>query len=150
MSEFQELERLLLSARGHLERALDYLSRAETKSVVDMFFGGFVSFLIDLMEYEDYRKAVREIEYARSYLRKARKYSHLIPSLRSSDLWLLLDVAFDSFFTDLLRHFRIMEAKRTVEDAIREIDRALYELRTKRYLTPRETVIYGEEDTRIY
>jgi len=146
--EVLEVENLLISARRHFERALYYLSQAETKSLVDMFLGGLFSVIIDIMEYDDYKKALREIDYAKYYLRQAKKYSSIIPELDYSDLWFIIDVAFDSLFVDLLRHFKIMEAKRQVETAIREIDEILYRLHSKYY--EKETRVLGEEDTVVY
>ncbi|RLE94015.1 MAG: hypothetical protein DRN04_04830 [Thermoprotei archaeon] len=146
--EALEVERLLISARRHFERALYYLGQAETKSLVDMFLGGLFSAIIDIMEYDDYKKALREIDYAKYYLKQAEKYSSIIPELDDSNLWFITDVAFDSLFADLLRHFKIMEAKRQVENAIREIDEILYRLRSK--YRGSETEVMGEEDTAVY
>ena len=131
-AEFKDLIGMLRLARGYLLRAREKLDAASTFSIIDIFLGGLPSLVADVFEYSAFSEAKRYVEMAVKVIEEVRQrlltIPQLTPILNDTTLWAILDIGFDNFFIDLLRHMKIEEAKDKVDEMIREVDRLIFRL----------------------
>ena len=130
----------LRQALFHLDNAINLLKKAENFSILDIILPFGLSMIPDFFEYDAYGRAMAEAHMALMILSELRYYAGFvnldIPYIDgSTPLWMLLDVGFDNIIFDLLRHMKISEARKKLEDIRRSIIQALNSLSRAR-LTP--------------
>jgi len=106
----------LNEAIHHLDRALYFLERSETASLLDIIAPFSIPF--DLVEYSAFGQAMLELRAAQQVLLE------VYPYLRGRGvrlgihddtlLWMLVDVGLDNPIVDVLRHLRIRDIKAKV------------------------------------
>lgn len=125
----------LEAAREHLKRARDKLESARSWSIGDIILGGGLSFIADIFEYSEFKEAKREVQSAAKLLRDVRQHLKEMeiqaPEINHTLSWAIFDIGFDGIFIDLLRHFKIKEAKEKVEEGMRGIDQLIFKLKQK-------------------
>jgi len=128
-----EIISLLKKARDYLVKAVDKLGEASNYSVIDVIFTGPFSLVADALEYSRFSQAKEYVEEADRILRKVRKKIKnaelSIPEIDHTVLWAVLDIGLDGLFIDLVRHYKISQAKYKLEEAIEDIDKLINRLK---------------------
>lgn len=121
----------LEEAKNHLKQARSALNSAGLWSVVDII--GFGGVLADIFEYSEFSDAKKEVQQAAKLLKEVeaelRNMGVQTPEINHTLLWAFFDVGFDGIIIDLLRHFKINEAKDKVDETIRAVDQLIFRLK---------------------
>lgn len=119
-------------AKNSLYNALTELERAGTWGIVDMLSSR--SLFFSLIKRSKMNNAQHYMEVAKDDIRVFNRELHDVQvegnlNIETGDFLSFADWFFDSLLVDWLVQDRIKNAKRQVEDAIRQIDRILDQLR---------------------
>lgn len=110
--------------------ARDYLDKAKSWGIYDIFAGGFISSMIKHNRMKDAKlyieDAKRDLMVFQKELRDLRDINNI--DLETSDFLGFADVLFDNIFTDIFMQKRIDEASRKVEKTIWEVENILRNL----------------------
>ena len=110
--------------------ARDYLDKAKSWGIYDIFAGGFISSMIKHNRMKDAKlyieDAKRDLMVFQKELRDLRDINNI--DLETGDFLGFADVLFDNIFTDIFMQRRIDEALRKVEKTIREVEYILRNL----------------------
>lgn len=110
--------------------ARDYLDKAKSWGIYDIFAGGFISSMIKHNRMKDAKlyieDAKRDLMVFQKELRDLRDINNI--DLETSDFLGIADVLFDNIFTDIFMQRRIDEALRKVEKTIWEVEHILRNL----------------------
>lgn len=110
--------------------ARDYLDKAKSWGIYDIFAGGFISSMIKHNRMKDAKlyieDAKRDLMVFQKELRDLRDINNI--DLETGDFLGFADVLFDNIFTDIFMQKRIDEALRKVEKTIWEVEYILRNL----------------------
>lgn len=110
--------------------ARDYLDKAKSWGIYDIFAGGFISSMIKHNRMKDAKlyieDAKRDLMVFQKELRDLRDINNI--DLETGDFLGFADVLFDNIFTDIFMQRRIDEALRKVEKTIWEVEYILRNL----------------------
>ena len=110
--------------------ARDYLDKAKSWGIYDIFAGGFISSMIKHNRMKDAKlyieDAKRDLMVFQKELRDLRDINNI--DLETGDFLGFADVLFDNIFTDIFMQRRIDEALRKVEKTIWEVEHILRNL----------------------
>ncbi len=110
--------------------ARDYLDKAKSWGIYDIFAGGFISSMIKHNRMKDAKlyieDAKRDLMVFQKELRDLRDINNI--DLETDDFLGFADVLFDNIFTDIFMQRRIDEALRKVEKTIWEVEYILRNL----------------------
>ena len=110
--------------------ARDYLDKAKSWGIYDIFAGGFISSMIKHNRMKDAKlyieDAKRDLMVFQKELRDLRDINNI--DLETDDFLGFADVLFDNIFTDIFMQRRIDEALRKVEKTIWEVEHILRNL----------------------
>lgn len=110
--------------------ARDYLDKAKSWGIYDIFAGGFISSMIKHNRMKDAKlyieDAKRDLMVFQKELRDLRDINNI--DLETGDFLDIADVLFDNIFTDIFMQRRIDEALRKVEKTICEVEHILRNL----------------------
>lgn len=110
--------------------ARDYLDKAKSWGIYDIFAGGFISSMIKHNRMKDAKSyiedAKRDLMVFQKELRDLRDINNI--DLETDDFLGFADVLFDNIFTDIFMQRRIDEALRKVEKTIWEVEYILRNL----------------------
>jgi hypothetical protein len=130
--DLDETIKLLTRARELIVKAIDKLEEASTYSIVDILLSGPLSIVADIFEYSKFSDAKTYIEEAgdilKSVRRRLKEMDIRIPDINHMAIWAVLDIGFDSLIIDLMRHYKIKEAKEKLKESLEDIDRLIRRL----------------------
>lgn len=110
--------------------ARDYLDKAKSWGIYDIFAGGFISSMIKHNRMKDAKlyieDAKRDLMVFQKELRDLRDINNI--DLETDDFLGFADVLFDNIFADIFMQKRIDEALRKVEKTIWEVENILRNL----------------------
>jgi len=125
-NDIQEIVRLLKILRSKLISAVEKLEEASKYSILDILLGGSLSLIADIFEYSRFYEAKLYAEEADDILREIRRRINelniKIPEIDNIVLWAIADIGLDNLIIDLIRHYKINQAKEKLLNVISQVD----------------------------
>ena len=119
-------------AVGSLREAQGYLNSASGWGIVDIFGGGL---LTDVIKHTRINKAKESIDRARCDLIRFRQelddVDDYVFNIDVGDLWTVFDFVFDGFVADIVMQSKISDAKKSVADAIYQVESVVNRLKSE-------------------
>ena len=118
-------------ALNSLQAARDNLNRAKSWGMWDMFGGGFISTMLKNSKMEDAKRNMEQAKYdLRNFSRELGDISMVCNlHIETGDFLSFADWFFDGFVVDWMVQDRINKARNHVEEAIRQVEGILRQLR---------------------